>query len=172
SYLLPLSGDGMTMFAGTDVVSEDYPDDSNTLVNYVITALNGVISADSYGNERGQGRISITNKPAVIEPEPEPEPTPNPNPTPQPKPEPTPQVQPAAQTAASTAQITPQPQPTAQPNTQPAATAAPTTAQAQARTTTTLPNTADSTSPELVFILLTGSMTLTLIAKRNLKQAA
>lgn len=77
TYILQLSGDGMAMFANCNMISDAYPNDSNTLIEYLKVGLNGKVTATSYGNERGQGRIVITNKPAEVQPptDEKPEPT-------------------------------------------------------------------------------------------------
>ncbi len=72
SYILQLSGDGMSMFKDCKVVSDAYPNDSGSLVEYMTDGINGLITAAKYGQERGEGRILITTKPAAVEPVEEP----------------------------------------------------------------------------------------------------
>ncbi len=57
------------------------------VMDYIVSQLNGKITAEKYG--AADGRISIVSAP-VVEPEPEPAPEPEPTPEPAPEPDPTP----------------------------------------------------------------------------------
>ena len=59
-YVLIQGGDGLTMFAGSKIVSaEDLPCDSEMLVQYFTQILGGKITAEQYGNPNAGGRIKI-----------------------------------------------------------------------------------------------------------------
>lgn len=62
SYTIQNAGDGYTMFAGCRVVQDGIGNDQELLCEYLETNLNGVISAEQYGNPYGQGRINIISK--------------------------------------------------------------------------------------------------------------
>lgn len=59
SYILQQSGDGMAMFKGVEVISEDYPIDSDALLAYMEEELKGKVTAAQYGDPKGSGRINI-----------------------------------------------------------------------------------------------------------------
>ena len=79
-YMLKNGGDGFTMFADSTVVkSEGLSVDAETLMEYFSEDLNGIITAEQYGNLLGDGRISIyTNQSDVPVEEPTENPTENP----------------------------------------------------------------------------------------------
>ncbi len=59
-YLLKQGGDGYTMFADSEVVKyEGLGTDAEMLISYLKEDLNGKITAEQYGNLRGDGRIKI-----------------------------------------------------------------------------------------------------------------
>ncbi len=69
AYALTQGGDGFTMFAGAEIVKADgLPTDAEMLIKYFSENLSGKITAEKYGNEAGNGRIT------VIETKPEPKP--------------------------------------------------------------------------------------------------
>ena len=108
SYILQLSGDGMSMFKDSKVVSDAYPNDSNSLVEYMKNGVKGLISAAQYGQVLGEGRVTFVTEAItpgdVVEPtdeqpaptEPEVKPV-----TPAPAPAPAPASKPATAPAAS-----------------------------------------------------------------------
>ena len=57
-YILQYSGDGMSMFKNCPVISGDYPSDAEVLIEYMTQKLNGVISAEAYGNKDGKADLS------------------------------------------------------------------------------------------------------------------
>lgn len=60
AYMLQNGGDGYTMFADAEVVrSTGLPADAAMLIQYFTDTLHGRISAQQYGNVRGDGRIKI-----------------------------------------------------------------------------------------------------------------
>lgn len=62
-YVLTKGGDGLSMLEGSTVVQEDgLPCDNEMLIKYFTEHLNGVISADKYGNADGDGRITIVDE--------------------------------------------------------------------------------------------------------------
>ena len=63
TYVLLQGGDGLTMLEGSTVVQkEGLPCDSEMLIKYFTEMLDGVISAEKYGNPDGDGRITIIDK--------------------------------------------------------------------------------------------------------------
>lgn len=63
TYVLTQGGDGLTMLDGAKVVQkDDLPCDSEMLIKYFIEILDGVISAEKYGNSEGDGRIKIVEE--------------------------------------------------------------------------------------------------------------
>lgn len=66
-YILQYSGDGMSMFKNCPVISGDYPSDAEVLIEYMTQKLNGVISAEAYGNKDGNGRIKVVDENRFVE---------------------------------------------------------------------------------------------------------
>lgn len=66
SYWLTAYGDGMTMFKGAEIVSEKHEIyvDNEMLLKYITENLNGVITAEQYGEP--QGRITIVEEAPVF----------------------------------------------------------------------------------------------------------
>ena len=58
SYMLKSAGDGMSMFAGCNIIQDDVAVDVDVLSNYLSEALGGTVG-DAYANPFGEGRISI-----------------------------------------------------------------------------------------------------------------
>ena len=58
NYMLLSGGDGMTMFAGCNVLMRDITTDVDALYTYINQDLGGVIG-EEYADPRGQGRITI-----------------------------------------------------------------------------------------------------------------
>ena len=61
NYLLRDMGDGYTMFADNNFLSEDVMLDNQVLINYIVDVLGGTVGAD-YVDPYGQGRINIIPK--------------------------------------------------------------------------------------------------------------
>ncbi len=61
NYLLKDMGDGYTMFADNNFLSEDVMLDNQVLINYIVEKLGGTVGAD-YVDSYGQGRITIIPK--------------------------------------------------------------------------------------------------------------
>ncbi len=62
AYVLTQGGDGLTMLDGAIVVQQKgLPCDSEMLIKYFTETLNGVISAEQYGNPDGDGRIKLVH---------------------------------------------------------------------------------------------------------------
>ena len=61
NYLLKDMGDGYTMFADNNFLSEDVMLDNQVLINYIVEKLGGTVGAD-YVDPYGQGRITIIPK--------------------------------------------------------------------------------------------------------------
>ena len=60
--MLTQGGDGLTMLEGSRVVQQEgLPCDSEMLIKYFTETLNGVISAEQYGNPDGDGRIQLVH---------------------------------------------------------------------------------------------------------------
>lgn len=58
NYMLKQGGDGMTMFAGSEVVRDDVMVDVDTLTSFIRDVLGGTVG-DAYANPKGQGRITV-----------------------------------------------------------------------------------------------------------------
>ena len=58
NYLLKDGGDGMTMFAGCQIVKDEVMADVDLLSAYIRDNLGGTVGAE-YENPAGQGRITI-----------------------------------------------------------------------------------------------------------------
>ncbi len=54
-------GDGYTMFADNNFLSEDTMLDNQVLINYIVEVLGGTVGSD-YLEPYGQGRITVINK--------------------------------------------------------------------------------------------------------------
>ncbi len=61
NYLLKDMGDGYTMFADNNFLSENVMLDNQVLINYIMEKLGGTVGAD-YVDPYGQGRITIIEK--------------------------------------------------------------------------------------------------------------
>ncbi len=61
NYLLKDMGDGYTMFADNNFLSEDVMLDNQVLINYIVEVLGGTVGSD-YLDPYGQGRITIIPK--------------------------------------------------------------------------------------------------------------
>jgi len=61
NYLLKDMGDGYTMFADNNFLSEDVMLDNQVLINYIVDKLGGSVGSD-YADPYGQGRITIIPK--------------------------------------------------------------------------------------------------------------
>ncbi|MBR2868419.1 MAG: bifunctional metallophosphatase/5'-nucleotidase [Clostridia bacterium] len=60
TYVILSGGDGLSMLEGSTVVQQEgLPCDNGMLIEYFTEHLDGVISADVYGNPEGDGRITI-----------------------------------------------------------------------------------------------------------------
>ncbi len=61
-YMLKSGGDGFTMFMDAEVVKhEGLPTDAEMLVEYLTEYLDGVVSAEQYGDIAGEGRIKTVS---------------------------------------------------------------------------------------------------------------
>lgn len=58
NYMLKLAGDGMTMFAGSNIIRDEVMVDVDILSTYIRSNLGGTVGAE-YQNPAGQGRITI-----------------------------------------------------------------------------------------------------------------
>lgn len=58
NYMLKSGGDGMTMFAGANILKDEVMTDVDVLSAYINTNLGGNVGAD-YGDPHGQGRITV-----------------------------------------------------------------------------------------------------------------
>lgn len=58
NYMLKLAGDGMTMFAGSNMIRDEVMVDVDILSTYIRTNLGGTVGAE-YQNPAGQGRITV-----------------------------------------------------------------------------------------------------------------
>ena len=73
-YVLIQGGDGLTMLAGSEIVSsEGLPCDSEMIIQYFTQTLGGKITAAQYGKPNGDGRITINDSEPVILDEPTPD---------------------------------------------------------------------------------------------------
>lgn len=61
NYLLKEMGDGYTMFADNNFLTEDVMLDNQVLINYIVEKLGGTVGSD-YIDPYGQGRITIIDK--------------------------------------------------------------------------------------------------------------
>lgn len=60
NYMLKNSGDGYSMFAGSELLKDEVLIDNQVLINYIVDVLDGVVKADSiYADPHGEGRITI-----------------------------------------------------------------------------------------------------------------
>ena len=66
NYLLKDKGDGYTMFADNNFLTEDVMLDNQVLINYIVEKLGGTVGAE-YGDPYGEGRITIIDKAAAAE---------------------------------------------------------------------------------------------------------
>ena len=58
NYMLKLAGDGMTMFADSNIIRDEVMMDVDILSTYIRSNLGGIVG-DEYQNPAGQGRITI-----------------------------------------------------------------------------------------------------------------
>ena len=58
NYMLKLAGDGMTMFADSNIIRDEVMMDVDILSTYIRSNLGGIVGAE-YQNPAGQGRITI-----------------------------------------------------------------------------------------------------------------
>jgi len=58
NYMLKLAGDGMTMFADSNIIRDEVMMDVDILSTYISSNLGGIVGAE-YQNPAGQGRITI-----------------------------------------------------------------------------------------------------------------
>ncbi len=64
NYMLLDSGDGMSMFAGSNVLQKSVKLDNQVLMDYIVDSLGGVVG-EAYANPYGQGRIvAVSEAPA------------------------------------------------------------------------------------------------------------
>ena len=58
NYWLKSGGDGMSMFAGCEILKDDTMVDVDTITSYIAEYLNGTVG-EEYADPAGQGRITI-----------------------------------------------------------------------------------------------------------------